>query len=469
MISLESLGSRIFYVVGLARSGVATLKILKTSKVPCYAWDDDPHNREQVSSSLEVSLKPPDEILWAEIEALVLSPGVPHTYPRPHRAALLAKQHNIPIICDIDLLAQACPQAHYIGVTGTNGKSTTTALIHHLLHYAGKKVQVGGNIGQAVLELEPLRTKEEVYALELSSYQLERIPHLHLDRAVWLNISPDHLDRHGSLEGYIEAKKHIFSPLGHPQHCVIGIDDPWSRSLFETLRQDPAKKVIPISTKEFLSEGICVQKGALLKGGRPLAEMSQITSLRGDHNAQNIAAAFAVLEGLELEELLLKGLKTFQGLAHRQELCGQKDSLIFINDSKATNIESTLRALGNYQNVYLILGGLPKENGIQGIESYKSHLKRIYLIGTASQAFKVYLKEVGIEGILCDTLEQATHCAYNDAARDDVRDQESVILLSPACASFDQYKNFEERGDHFKKLVSQILEDTKRNNKEIYF
>ncbi len=433
MIPLTALKGKKYYVVGLARSGLATVAALEKAGAIVYVFDD--------SKQGGVS---PEEIEWSSLEALVLSPGIPHRYPKPHKAAELARLHHVPIICDVDLLAETCPGATFVWVTGTNGKSTTTALLQHLLPEA----QMGGNIGVPVLELEPFENKEGVYLLELSSYQLERVPHLKADSAVWLNVTPDHIDRHGDLAGYVAAKKNIFTAFGESQNVIIGIDDPESEAVYHELLKDKAKKVVPLSIHKILEKGLSVQEGIFYDNAQKVCYLKGLINLPGIHNYQNIAAAYGVLKFLnkpfDLEEVI-----QFSGLPHRQEDVGSLGKVIFVNDSKATNIESTLRALACYECVHLILGGIAKDSGLRGLENYKDIIEHVYVFGRAAQQFSTELSHDSIPHSVFETLEEATDAAASKA-------QQGVVLLSPACASFDQYKDFEERGEDFKTIVSKF-------------
>jgi UDP-N-acetylmuramoylalanine--D-glutamate ligase len=455
MIAIPAFKDKCVVVVGLGRTGHSAIRALQASGAKIIAWDDHEHNRAPALAQ-GITLQSPDEINWGQVTALILSPGIPHQHPHPHPSASYARQLHIPIICDIDLLAQAVPQARYIGITGTNGKSTTTALIGHLMKAIQVPNQVGGNIGIPVLELSELG-EDGRYILELSSYQLERAPHLSIDTAVWLNITPDHLERHGDLQGYVEAKANIFRPEGEAQNIAIGIDDTESHNIYETLKQDEAKVVVPVSVTRANPKGVFVRDGILTDtffGKGEILDLKTLPSLKGQHNWQNIALAYAALT-LENLAFDIEALRAFKGLAHRQELCGQKGAIQFVNDSKATNIDSTLKALPSYENIYLILGGQPKENMLDGIETYKHHIKSTYLIGQAAPAFAEILQQLDIPYKHCRELKAAVTQAINDAEASPLNPK--TILLSPACASWDQFKDFEHRGQQFKDFVSALI------------
>jgi len=444
-----------FYVVGWGRTGLSAAQSLKNSGARVFVWDDNATS-QKTAQSQGFDVVSPQDVDWSKLSALVLSPGIPHTFPKPHLSAQLAQENHVPILCDVDLLAQALPQAQMVGITGTNGKSTTTALMSHLLKGAGLQVQMGGNIGVPVLDLED--QPGATYVLELSSYQLERTPHLTLDTAVLLNITPDHIDRHGDLAGYVQAKRHIFQPQGSAQDIVIGVDTPESEAIFKGLSQDTVKRVVPMSTVRSLDKGVYIQDGFLVDGyfedHARIYDLRQHPYLKGQHNWENILAAYGVvkLKGLTFD---VSVLEAFQGLVHRQELCGIQDNVHFINDSKATNIESTLRALAAYENIYLILGGQPKESLLQGIETYTPHIQKCYLIGEAQDQFAKSLDVAKIPFIKCGDLKTATQKAYEDAVSPG--NERRIVMLSPACASFDQFKDFEDRGNQFKMHVEDII------------
>lgn len=456
MIVIPSYQNKTVVIVGLGRTGLSAAHALKASGANVMAWDDLEESRNQAQAQ-GITIDLLEHIHWDQVSALILSPGIPHLNPQPHPAANYARQHQIPILCDIDLLAQAYPQAKYIGITGTNGKSTTTSLIGHLLQAACVPSFVGGNIGTPVLELDPL-PKDGRYILELSSYQLERSPHLNVDTVVWLNITPDHLERHGSLQDYVAAKAQIFKPKGEPQKIAIGIDDPESARIYEQLCQDASKEIVPVSITRELSHGVFVRQGALVdtyfsKGDK--IDFASLPRLKGLHNWQNVALAYAALH-LESIPFREEALQSFKGMPHRQELCGLWKDIQFINDSKATNIDSTLKALSSYEGIYLILGGLPKESMLDGIEAYKDRIQGAYLIGQAEGAFAEILDRWDIPYKQCAVLSTAVENSIADAQESTLPSK--TILLSPACASFDQFKNFEERGKHFKDLVSAFME-----------
>jgi len=424
MINLAFAKGQTYIVAGLGKTGLSTVHSLRASGAHVIVYDDLSDISKLVAEGYHAYT---DDLDWSLITALVLSPGIPHHYPKPHFLATQAKAHNIPIICDIDLLAQAFPSAKFYGITGTNGKSTTTALLYHQLKALNLNVYLGGNIGYPVLDFD-VQGPDPIFVLELSSYQLERVPHLNVNTVIWLNISVDHVDRHGDMIGYVQAKQHIFAKCGHPQNIVIGIDDKYSQQCFEQLSHDHAKALQAIDTI------------------RP--ELSQHPVLKGDHNYQNIMAVQAALS-LNKLQFNMNAFAQFGGLPHRQEYCGNHHGVIYINDSKATNFESTQNLLRTYDQLHLILGGVAKADGIKGIEQYAHRIIICYLIGQAQHEFATYLEHHNIPYILCDFLDQAVQQAANHAKAG------HTVALSPACASFDQFSNFEQRGDTFKLLVQK--------------
>lgn len=444
-------------VLGLGGSGLAAARALAQSGAEVWAWDDDA-GRRAAAEAAGIALTDLSRCDWSQPESLVLSPGIPHTHPAPHPVARLAREAGCPILGDIELLARAQAKATYIGITGTNGKSTTTALIGHVMRTAGRRVEVGGNLGTPALALEPLGVGE-TYVLECSSYQLELMPSAVFDVAVLLNISPDHLDRHGGMPGYVAAKKRIFARQIAPKTAVIGIDDVHCQEIHAGLAARGEQIVVPISARGAVPGGVYVDNGLLIddSGGRAQTVLDlrvAAPTLPGEHNWQNAAAACAACRaaGLEVSEIAA-GLKTFPGLAHRQELVAVLDGVRYVNDSKATNADAAARALVCYDPIYWIVGGRPKEGGLAGLEPYYPRIAHAFLIGEAADAFaeqlagKVAVTHAG-------TLEAAVFAAHA-MAQADARPG-AVVLLSPACASFDQFANFEERGIAFRRLVQAL-------------
>ncbi|NVK20194.1 MAG: UDP-N-acetylmuramoyl-L-alanine--D-glutamate ligase [Methylocystaceae bacterium] len=435
-------------VLGLGKSGLSTLHALKKAGATVWAWDDKSDRNDLVDLT---------KADWSQIDLLVMSPGIPHTYPKPHPVADLARAHNVDIVCDVELLVQSQPKASYIAITGTNGKSTTTALIAHVLDVAGFDTQVGGNLGVPVLDLDPL-DEDGVYVLEMSSYQLERTPSLCADVAVWMNISPDHLDRHGGLDGYIAAKKNIFANQSDEHFAIIGVDDPHSKSVFEESELTKAKRIAisaegPVANGIFTDEDILIDEAFDIDGAQ-IMDLSGIKTLQGCHNQQNAASAYGAAMAIgAAPEWIVRAISSFPGLAHRQEIVTTLCGVQFINDSKATNADAASKALSSYENIYWIAGGQAKEGGIAQLKNQLSTIKKAYLIGAAEDDFAQTL-----DGLLpyqrCQTLDVATKAAFKDA-----KETGGVVLLSPACASWDQFASFEARGDAFKEIVHTLDEE----------
>ena len=454
MIVVNAFAGRSIAVLGLARSGRAAAHALAAGGASVLAWDDDAAVREAVAG--EIPLCDPARADWRQIPALVLSPGIPHVYPEPHPAVLRAREAGSEIIGDIELLGRSQPDAFYVGITGTNGKSTTTALVGHILATAGRRVEIGGNLGTAALSLAPLG-HDGTYVLEASSFQLELIETLAFDVAVLLNITPDHLDRHGGMDGYIAAKRRIFAHRGAASTAIVGIDDPICRAIADELRRAGPGRVLPISVTERAPGGVYAEGGWLVDaiGREPMAvlDLALAERLPGSHNWQNAAAAYAAARSVGVAiEHAAGAIRSFPGLAHRQELVDMIDGVRYINDSKATNADAAEKALACYEAIYWIAGGLPKAGGITPLTPYFRRLRHAYLIGTATEEFAATLGN-SVPFTRCGDLATATAAAAEQARRDGVPG--AVVLLSPACASYDQFAHFEARGDAFRALVAE--------------
>jgi len=454
MIDLSLLAGRTVAVLGLGRSGFATVEALQRADARVLAWDDAEKQRDGL---VRLGITPADPAGWdwSQIAMLILSPGIPFTHPRPHAMVLAAQAAHVPVIGDVELLGRAYPQARYAGITGTNGKSTTTALTAHLLQAAGAPMQVGGNLGTAVLTLAP-QDAAGTYVLELSSYQLDLIDQLRFDVAVLLNVTPDHLDRHGDMDGYIKAKERIFRGLGS---AIIGVDDALSRAVADRVAAAHTRRLIRISGEQALDRGIFVQNGQLIDAldgpAQSVLDLTAIKTLPGSHNAQNAAAAYAICRALGLSpQQAALGMASFPGLAHRQELVGEIDGIRFVNDSKATNADAAARALGCYDAIYWIAGGVPKAGGIEPLRAFFPRIRQAFLIGQAADAFAATLGDA-VPAEQSGDLANATRAALAAARRDGAT--QPVVLLSPACASFDQFTSFEQRGDRFRQLVGDLV------------
>lgn len=452
-----------FAVFGLGKTGLSVCDFLLKNNCEIYVWDDNQTSLASLPKHDSLIIATPDTFPWGKCEALILSPGVPLTHPKPHHIVDLANKHNCRIICDIELLYHEYPQATYIGITGTNGKSTTTVLTNHILEAAGRETQAGGNLGIPALHLKPTH-EGGYYVLELSSYQLDLMHDTHIHIAAMLNITPDHIERHGNLQGYIKAKTRIFSNQQEGDAAVVNIDDIHCLDIYKSLKQEGIRRVIPISICQEAPGGVSLIGNTLtndIRGFIETYEISERPNLPGEHNSQNIAFAFALatLAGVEAETII-KAIASFSGLPHRMQHVTTINGTAFINDSKATNAEAASKALSCYDSVYWIAGGKAKEGGIDELTDFFPKISHAFLIGEAQDMFANSL-EGNITYTKCDTLDNAVIAAYEQAQNDNK--QQAVILLSPACASYDQFPNFEKRGDHFCKLVKE-LESTQTNN-----
>jgi UDP-N-acetylmuramoylalanine--D-glutamate ligase len=439
---------RRYAVVGLGRAGIATLRALAAMGAIVTGWDDAGFARDAAQREGFAVVDPTADI--GDLDALVLSPGIPHMLPVPHRLAASARLAGVPILTDAELLFQAVRRAggkaRFVGITGTNGKSTTTSLLAHILALAGVPHAAGANLGPAAISLE-LLPDTGVYVLEMSSYMLERLATLRFDAAVMLNLSPDHLDRHGDMAGYLAAKRQIFARQSDGDLAVLGIDDPYSRALAESL---PGARTISACGTADIG---CVD-GVLHEGGIPVFDMRKAASLPGVHNAQNAAAAWAVAKALGLDaDTIRQGLESFPGLAHRQEHVGALNGISFVNDSKATNAEAAARALACYDRIVWIAGGIAKAGGIASLAPFFPRVVQAFLIGRDAAAFAETLRNAAVPHEMVETLERAVPVAYA-AARGS---KAEVVLFSPAGASFDQFSGFEARGSRFRVLVQDLI------------
>ena len=443
-------------VLGLGRSGLAAARALMKSGAEVWAWDDN-EDRRAAAATAEIPLVDLVHCNWRELTSLVISPGIPHEHPAPHPAAALARRHDCEIIGDVELLARAMRNASYVGVTGTNGKSTTTALIGHVLEMAGRQAQVGGNLGPPVLGLDPLDFGG-FYVLEMSSYQLELTLSITFDVAVLLNVTSDHLDRHGGLEGYVAAKRSIFHRQTRPRTAVVGIDDGICRDICRELAAAGEQIVVPISGETRAHGGVFARDGILhddMDGQEsPVLDLREVPSLPGVHNWQNAAAAYAASRAVGLDPPVVAAcMRSYPGLAHRQEMVAIIDGVTYVNDSKATNADAAAKALACYEPIYWIAGGRAKESGLAGLETLLPRVAEAFLIGEAEAVFADSL-EGRAPVTRCGTLAVAVDAARERALADGRPG--AVVLLSPAAASFDQFENFEARGEAFRALVEAL-------------
>ena len=452
MIDLSFLREHPVAVLGLGKTGLPSALALYESGVPVWAWDDNPASVDAARArGLDIA-----DLNVADlhgVETLLLSPGIPHSFPAPHTAVTHARKAGLEIVSDIELLLRADRQAKIVGITGTNGKSTTTALIAHILKECGARLQVGGNLGPAVLDFERVGA-DGLYVLELSSYQLELTPSLTPDVGILLNITPDHLARHGGMEGYVAAKRSLFRKGGRPQTAIVGIDDEYSAGIARAVASEPGFEIVTLSVAG--QDATLSVSGTQLTDTRDgtVVDLSLFPALPGTHNAQNAAAAYAACRALGLPaDRIAAAMASFPGLDHRQKLVRTIGGIAYVNDSKATNADAAEKALACYRDIYWIAGGQAKEGGLNGLEPLMDRIRHAYLIGEAATAFGQWL-EGKAPYTLCGTLENAIAAAHAQAQRD--RIVEAVVLLSPACASWDQFRSFEHRGEVFAEMVGKL-------------
>ncbi len=444
---------RRFAVVGLGRAGLAASRALAAMGASVLAWDDAPFAREAAVREGCVVADPVGEI--GDFDALVLSPGIAHVLPVPHRIAAAAREAGTPIWTDAELLYQAVrgsgSAARFVGITGTNGKSTTTALLAHILAGAGVAHAAGANLGPAALSL-PWLGDDGVYVLEMSSYMLERLATLRFAVACMLNLSPDHLDRHGTMDGYLAAKREIFGRQQDGDVAVVGIDDADSAAL--AARMPHAIRVSGSAPATVWCDG-----SVLRDAQGPIVDLADAQALPGTHNAQNAAAAAALAGALGIARATVaRGITSFAGLAHRQELVATVGGIRFVNDSKATNADATARALACYGRVVWIAGGIAKAGGIAPLAPLFARVATALLIGRDAETFAETLAAQGVSHSVVGTLEAAVPAALQAARALGAE----TVLLSPACASFDQFAGFEERGAHFAALARGLADEGAR-------
>ncbi|HUZ12525.1 MAG TPA: UDP-N-acetylmuramoyl-L-alanine--D-glutamate ligase [Caulobacteraceae bacterium] len=461
MIPVRGFEGRKVAVFGLARSGLAAARSLRAGGAQVVLWDDRAEAREAAGAE-GFRLEDLSGADWFSFSALMLSPGVPLTHPKPHWTVEKARAAGVEVLGDIELFARtvAAAPAHVrpriVAITGTNGKSTTTALVGHVVRQAGRDVRIGGNIGVGVLSLEDMHGGA-VYVLELSSYQLDLTSSLAADVAIILNISPDHLERHGDMDAYVGAKKRILQGQGKGDAAVIGVDDPWCQQICTEITAANRRTIVPISARRSMGRGVYALQGVLYDAtGERVAEVADLArarSLPGRHNWQNAAAAYAGARhlGLSIEDAA-EGLMSFPGLAHRMESVGSIGKVRFVNDSKATNADAARQALASYPRVYWIAGGQAKSGGIEGLADLYGVVAKAYLVGEAEDAFARTL-EGRVAYARTHTIEAAVRAAFADAR---ASGETAIVLLSPACASFDQFADFEARGEAFRAAVHTL-------------
>jgi UDP-N-acetylmuramoylalanine--D-glutamate ligase len=457
MINLFYMDGLPVAVMGLGKSGMATADALRRAGAEVWAWDDSAAKRDEAAAAgfRIVDLNTAD---LSELTTIVWSPGIPHTFPKPHPVAERARAANLEIVCDIELLGRSERDAAYVGITGTNGKSTTTSLIGHVMQEAKRRVAVGGNLGTPVLTLEPLGVGG-TYVLEMSSYQLELTLSITFDVAVLLNITPDHLDRHGGMDGYVAAKKLIFHRQTKPRTAIVGVDDAICRKICEDLQAVGDQTVWPISAEGRVAGGVYAEDGWLIDDtqgkAERVADLANFPTLLGKHNWQNAAAAFAACKAAGVPvPAIVAAMTTFPGLAHRQQRVRTIDGVRFVNDSKATNADAAEKALATFDPIYWILGGQAKTTGLTGLDTYMGRVRHAFLIGEATEPFAAWLEEHGVPHTRCGTLDVAVAKAAELALAE--KRAGACVLLSPACASWDQFTSFEARGDAFARAVHEL-------------
>lgn len=451
MITASTYRGKTIGVFGLARTGVAAVEALRTSGADVWAWDDAQVRRDTVGKAAK-DLYRAD---FSKLDALLLAPGVPLTHPKPHALVDKAKAAGVPLISDFDIFEAArasLPTHHCVAITGTNGKSTTTALIGHMVAACGRPVAVGGNIGRGVLSLDTL-PHGGVYVFEMSSFQLDLTRSFKADIGVLLNLSPDHLDRHGDMAGYTAAKKRLFDMQQGAGVAVLGCDDADTRGVASALTGER------VAVSGGGQDGdVYTADGTLMDrmDGKPVAvgHIADIATLQGAHNCQNAAAAYAVGRKLGFAPAdIFKAFESFKGLAHRQELIADRDGIQFINDSKATNVDAAARALSSFDSIHWIAGGRPKDKSFEALMAFKSRIKHAYLLGEAADALAQMLKGY-VSYSDCRDMAEAVEMAAGQAEAGD------TVLLSPACTAFDQFTDFEARGEAFRAAVMRMGDAT---------
>jgi UDP-N-acetylmuramoylalanine--D-glutamate ligase len=459
MIPVTSFAGKKVALFGLGGSGLASAQALVAGGADVIAFDDSAASLEKARAA-GIATQDLRKIDWSKVAALLLTPGVPLTHPAPHWSVALAKNASVEVIGDVELFCRErrklAPHSPFVAITGTNGKSTTTALIHHLLKSAGRSADLGGNIGTAVLTLKA-PSLDHAHVVECSSYQIDLAPTLDPRVGLLINVSEDHLDRHGTIEHYAAVKERLVAGVQADGTAVISVDDEWCAAAAERVFAT-GRNVVRISVRRRLPDGIYAENGEIFRaaGGKAerIASLAHIGSLRGLHNAQNAACAVAAALALGLDVAAIQqGLRSFPGLAHRMEQVGRKGPVLFVNDSKATNADSAAQALASFTDMFWIAGGKPKTGGITSLAGFFPRIRKAYLIGEAAPDFARTL-DGKVAYDMAGTLERAVTAAARDAEASGLK--EPVVLLSPACASFDQYRNFEVRGDRFRELALAV-------------
>lgn len=466
MIVPQFLKAKKIAVMGLGITGLSICESLKKADAKLIAWDDQEEARTKAAQK-EISLMNLYEADFADIDYLLWSPGIPAYYPEIHPLIVKAKAHQTVIATDIDILTLAQPQARYVCITGTNGKSTTTALIHHILEQSGLKTSCGGNLGTAALTLDPLGA-DGVYVLELSSYQLEMSESLQSDVSILLNITEDHLSHHGTMAEYIKAKAKLFEMTKKDGAAIIGIEKPETKAIYDQFTQSGKIKNVHALCVNQVYDGLPRMRDGWLCDELPNQEpfssdFNEMSALRGAHNHQNALAAYIACRALGLPAFeVISHIRSFPGLKHRQQLVTKINRIEIINDSKATNPDAASKALSCYDSIFWLIGGVPKSDQSSSFDCFDpfyTKIKKAYLYGESADLFEPWLTQK-LTVARFKTLDEAFLQASQDAIEAGL--EGGTILLSPACASFDQFKNFEHRGDYFMDLVQQHFSGQKQ-------
>lgn len=419
-------------IFGLGISGISSLDFLNNLHSGIICWDDSEDNRQKIDSDLLLPLSHSD---WQHLDTIIVSPGIPNS----HAVYALAADYNILISSDIELFLQLNHDSEIIAITGTNGKSTVTSLVGHILTKNNLDYHIGGNIGLPALSLPP---HAKGYVLELSSFQLDLLKQINPTIGVLLNLSPDHLDRHGTYSAYCSAKEKILQGDGLK---IIGTTSPDSRKIYNKLHKSGEKNIVPIGHKD----GLTCDAQKLVDNFFDFTSYD-IPTLPTNH--ENIACAFAICRALGVEASnIVKHLASFEGLKHRMQLVGSHKQISFYNDSKATNVHAAESSLSSLKNIFWLAGGIFKSENLLPLENHIKNVKKAYLFGKNKLIFEEYLKGK-VDYVTCNTMEEAFNKATNDALGEE---NLSNILLSPACSSFDQFKNFEDRGNNFINLYNE--------------
>ncbi|WGH77972.1 UDP-N-acetylmuramoyl-L-alanine--D-glutamate ligase [Jannaschia ovalis] len=459
MIPVRGFDGATVAVLGLGRSGLTAARALRAGGATVLAWDDGARGREAAEAEGFETRDLTRAGAFEGVACLVTSPGIPHLYPAPHPAIAAALAAGVAVDNDIGLFFRSLgwngEAPRVVAITGSNGKSTTSALLHHVLTQAGRRAHLAGNIGRGVLDLDP-PGEGDVIVLELSSYQTELARSLTPDVAVFTNLSPDHLDRHAGLGGYFAAKRRLFAE-GGPDRTVIGVDEPEGRFLAGQLQEAQGDdRVIRVSTAKLETPGwqVTARKGWLAetRKGRQVAsvDLRDIPGLSGRHNHQNACCAWAAARSLGLAPREIEaGLRSYPGLPHRSQVVAERSGVRFVNDSKATNVDAAAQALAAFPAIRWICGGLQKEGGLDALAAHYGHVVKAYVIGREAGAFAVALGP-GVEAEVCGDMATAVARAAAEAQAGE------TVLLAPAAASFDQYDNFERRGEDFAARVAAL-------------